>query len=309
MEKVGQKIVNIISVVASLCTIFTCLSGMAISVTLKRPWYFILLSVTLILVMLCSVFIIRKIRYINFIEFLFCNKTHRFTLLPKFRIHIEKQHKKNKVHLNSMKIKYNITKSDDIAGNVGNLEIQYELQIKNKNLPRQYYLVFGNDYAQKKPDIIYSIGQGPEAPVFFNEEKHAPYERGLVNDATINLSPENLPKRKNISLKITYRYENSFNFDETPTDTLIFLPALYGRKIEHIEYTISLSGFDAYHELFCNANEISANHPFRGNYEIKTINDQYLVNKDLLKTIEINNVKDESAYYFSIGVSEDEMGI
>lgn len=294
------------SIIASFLAIITSLLGIIISVTIECLWIIIpFILITIIVIVFFGHYIkIRK--YINFVEFLFNNKKHRFTLLPKLRIYIESTKNKNKVHVTNLNIKYSITKNKNFSDNIGDLRIEYDMQIENKHLPKQYYVIFGNDYAENKPKIEYSLCNRPLVSVTFHETKHASYERGLVNEAVINFDNDNFPKSE-ISLKIIHNYINSFNFSETETDTLILLPLLYGNKIDHINYEINLIGFEDYPKLYCDAYEISDKGLLGIDYEIKDVS-TYTKDENLSKSISLNNaMKYEGAYYVRIGVSEEKM--
>ncbi len=305
MNKWISYLEELLSIIANGISIIASLSGAAISI--KNGVFWLLIPFTII-VFLNGFFLfhyIKKVKYINFIEYLFNNDTHRFTLLPKFRIYIENKKRKNKLHITNLKIKYEISKNEDYSDNVGDLKIDYVFKIKNKHLPKQYYIIFGNDYAEHKPIIEYSLCSSPMASATFTEAKHSPYERGIINEAVIDLEYENLPKQE-VELKITLKYTNSFNFSITNTDTLILLPLLYGSRIDEIDYKINLEGFDDYPRLYCNAYKVSRNRDLGKNYEIKDISID-LKGDDLTKTIFLQKPQPESAYYFRIGINEEKM--
>lgn len=305
MKDLIDMIEKTISIIAGLLTITSSLTSIAISIVMDKLWLIIPVVFIHSVILIFFIYYAKKMRYINFVEFLFCNEKHRFTLLPKFRIYIERQNRKNKVHITNLKIKYTITKNNSSNNNIGDLKIEYDMKIENRHLPKRYYIIFGNDYAKDKPNITYSLCDKPFYSVSFNEVKHASYERGIINEAIINLDYGNLPK-KEIDLKIIHSYTNSFNFSETETDTLILLPSLYGNKIDHIDYEINLVGFVDYPELYCNMFEISNSKGIRGEYEIKDIN-TYKKNDNLLKVISLDSIKYESAYYVRIGVNREKM--
>lgn len=305
MDKELSGLEELLSIIANAIAIIISLSGAAISIKKEA---FCLLILFAILIFFNGFFLsqyIKKIKYINFVEYLFNNNVHRFTLLPKFRIYIESKKKKNKLYITNLNVKYEITKNEDYIENVGDLQIDYTLKIKNKRLPKQYYMIFGNDYAEHKPIIEYSLCGRPMTPAIFIEAKHSSYERGIINEAVIDLEYENLPK-KEIELKITQKYINSFNFSVTNTDTLILLPLLYGTKIDEIDYEINLKKFDDYPKLYCNAYKIGRNKKWGENYEIKDISID-LEGSDLTKKITLQKPQPESAYYFRIGINEEKM--
>lgn len=298
---------KIVSLINNIVILFTTISGLLISIFKEK--INIQMLVAFLVVLLAYIFFmsfhLKKMKYMNFVEFLFYNPTHRFTLLPKFRIFLEKYHKINKIHILNFDINYIITKNDDYKNaEIGDLEIEYKMTIKNRNVPKEFNLVFGNDYTKEKPKVCAYLS-GIKTIVSFNEFRHSSYERGLVNDATISLANDNLPK-KEFELKITMNYKNSFNFTNDPTDTLILLPLMFSNKIDKINYRISLLGFD-YPELYVSSNEISSKNAF-GNYSIKTLPNK--INKNLLcKKTELNNINKESAYFFRISVIDANMEI
>ena len=318
MKKFGEYFEKSLSIIASIASILASLYGAIISLEKSSMSIAILFIVIILLDVVFLIFNIftsieyfKKIEYINFVEYLFNNDTHRFTLLPKLRMYIENRHLKNKVHIENLRIIYNINRNDLYKNeNIGNLQITYLATIENYNMPKQYYVLAGNDYAQKKPTIKYAISHKPikkdDNLMFLNFDvpKHSEYERGMINEATIHL-PTTIPYL-NIFLKLVHEYECSFNFSQTPTDTLILLPMLYGIKIDTIDYEIHLNGFEDYDELFCSAFMISNNKKMKPDYRIEDIS--YMVRGDSLdKKIKLYPKNSELAYYFRIGISKELM--
>lgn len=305
MDKETSYLEGLFSTLANIISIITSISGIIVSIKLEYFWIIIPFVLIIIFNILFLSHYWKKMKYINFIEYLFNNNNHRFTLLPKFRIYIENKKRKNQIHIKELKIKYIISRNPNYDDIIADLKIEYQLKIKNKKLPKQYYIIFGNDYAERKPHIEYSICNNPMASVTFIEAKHSEYERGIINEAVINLEHDNLPK-KEFELKITHSYENSFNFSVTNTYTLILLPLLYGNKIDIINYEINFQEFNDYPEFYCNAYYISQTKKFGKNYDIKDVS-TLLKSSNFVKTISLDKIESESAYYFRIGIDQEKM--
>lgn len=302
MNKRLNNLDIILSILANIISIIISLLGVSYSIS-KETFVFLIFFIFIILLNVFNVkYFIYKMHYIKFIEYLFNNDMHRFTLLPKFRTYIEYRHRLNKVHINNLKIEYTISKNGCFDNNIADLTINYELKIKNYHLPNQYYIMFGNDYAEQKPEIKYSLNDSSMMDATFIEVRHSPYEKGMINEAIINLDYDNLPK-KEIKLNIRIQYSNSFDFDTTKTDTLILLPLLFGKKINKIDYKIKFNKFES-DMFYCNAYLIGRSSGL--NYEIKDISVD-LIKKTNLLEIKLNNIQLESAYYFRIGTDKNEM--
>lgn len=298
---------KIISLFNNAIILVTTVSGLIISCFNDKNNKLVLIIFFIILI--ANVFFIfhhiRKIKYINFVEYLFYNPIHRFTLLPKFRVFIEKYHKINKIHILKFNINYLISKNQKYQDTeIGDLIIEYKMTIKNKNLPKEFNLVFGNDYAKDKP-IVRAYFSDIETVVTFNEFHHSSYERGLVNDVSISLCNDNLPKSE-FELKIIMNYKNSFNFTDDPTDTLVLLPLMFASRIDRINYCVTLKDFN-YEELYMSSHEISSKN-ILGNYSVKTLPNTN--EGDMLcKKTELKNISRESAYFFRISVADKNMEV
>lgn len=79
---------KIVSLINNIVILFTTISGLLISIFKEK--INIQMLVAFLVVLLAYIFFmsfhLKKMKYMNFVEFLFYNPTHRFTLLPKFRI-------------------------------------------------------------------------------------------------------------------------------------------------------------------------------------------------------------------------------
>lgn len=297
-----MNIFELISNIVSLfSTIFQFLGNIQAD-DLKTILIFIVIILLIALIIICNLFI-KKNRYIKFTEFLFENDIHRFTLLPKLRMFIESKKLKNELHLLSLDITCNIKRNENFADEeIADLHTMYTLEIENRNLPKVFNFVFGNDYALGKPSILYSIDNGSKAQPLFNQKKQPTYVRGSIGHTTIKFNKENLPKRK-FKLEIFITYKESFNFSESKTDTLILLPILYGKKIDKISWNVNFIGFDKIPKFYLSSNSISR---IKKSYSISSAGSE-TKNEKYSKRIEFEdiNTKKECAYYARIGVEEN----
>lgn len=304
MDRDVRQINTILQIIFYCISIVSSLSG--IYFFQKYYWYLIPITFIVVFNIFCSINYVKKIRYINFIEFLFNNDDHRFTLLPKFRIFLEKKGGENKLHLTNLSVTYIISKQREAGKNIADLKKEYVLTIPSKGLHKnrleEFHVYSGNDFAKEEPNMTCSINEGNKNSLAFTSPSHESYERGIICDTKIDLSPYNLFEKEN-KLKITQTYTNSFDFDETPVDTLILLPQLFGTKIDKIDFTVKLEKFSESTEFKWRPLKIVRTNML-GGYTIRNISDGISEDK-FCKKVELRDIKPETAYYFRISINSE----
>lgn len=272
---------------------------------LKKTWFFLVIIIVPFIVIF---FAWRKYKelnkYVRFVEGLIDNKYHNFLLLPKLRMYLHKNKINNKVEIEDMKVTYIIYPSANTTTSredelLGDGSVEYEIRIRNRNLPNTFYFIAGNDYSDEEPQIFYKIGNnGIRSRLEVKSERIAPYWRGRIKSGKIALDKTRLSQEHTISIYIEVRCNRLFEFKKLGRDTIICLPKLFSDDIDRIEYMIDVSKFNGT-KFYCNAKRIYMNKEYR----VDEINCEE--GNGIFKTnIEPKEVKGESAYYFRIGLDE-----
>lgn len=247
---------------------------------------------------------IQQIRYIRFVEYLISNKPHSFALLPKIRMYLQIAGK-NSIDIGNMCVMYTITSSDenDEKSILGDMTIEYKIQILNKNLPNKFQFIYSNDASVENTYIGYKFGDEDEyQPLPPNVKELKPYWRGTIKLYDIGLEKNKLPQGKYIYLHIKASCNKAFDFYNLGRDTTIFLPMAYGRKIHEVRYEIDVSDFKD-RKFYCNAWRI---HERKLKYDRSSIECKRNSN-GFVSVFAPSTIHGEQAYYFRIGLSEDDI--
>lgn len=239
--------------------------------------------------------------YIRFIEFLFENEHHKFELLPEMRMYLNTKKIANKVKYNSVSVTYDIKhKKSEKSQLLGDLDIIYNLDIKNEKVPRTFYFLTGNDYSNKPPKLLYKYGKMQDYnEVSADKVNCAKYKRTAIREFKIEFDKSLIENKGNFKLEMKISYEESFEFEHISMDTIICLPKIFGDDIPSMKYTINIIDFppkETYH-LF---SYIIAREGFC--YLRKNIGHEADADRRrFVITFQPNDVKGEQAYYFRLG--------
>lgn len=244
---------------------------------------------------------IKQTQYIRFVEYLIRNDSHCFALLPKTRMYLQIVGRNN-IKIEKMSVKYTITPSDGNIDNtiMGDMLIEYSIQILNKNLPNKFQFIYANDFSNKNIGIEYKYSDAFDYQILnSNTEQLAPYWRGAVRIYDIGFEKNKLTQSKHIELKIKVSCDKSFDFSNLARDTIVFLPLSFGNEINDVDYTIDASQFKN-KRFYCDAWRIcSKNMEYsRSSIECERRNNCFA------STFSPASVLGEQAYYFRIGLGE-----
>ena len=245
--------------------------------------------------------------YIRFIEYLFENEHHKFELLPEMRMYLHIKKIENKVKYNSIDITYDIKhKKSDKSRLLGDVDITYKLDIKNENLPQSYSFITGNDYSNKPPILLYKYGtMEKHTSISADKVNCAIYKRNAIRHFEFEFDKNEITGQDNLEVEMKISYEDSFEFEHVPMDTIICLPKIFGNSIPKIKYTINLIDFpeeDTYYMF---------------SYIVRRKNLEYVRNtiqntndsnrRTFVVELSPNKVIGEKAYYFRLGtINRDE---
>lgn len=236
--------------------------------------------------------------YITFVEYLFDNSYHNFSLLPRIRMYIQRNNIINKIHIKELNVICIIEKNQ--KNNYSTSKVIFEFEISRDTLIDTYNFVTGNDFSTETPTVKYSYGDKREREVMMEKPIFAPDTSSVIRVLSLDIEKDKIPlDQPTWKLKLEFDYVRLFDFEKMETDTIICLPKVFGEKIDKINYTIIISGYDPNKKFYCNLNKCSIN------------NGKYIVTKQgvnsqgnaFTTTIYPDSYEKEYAYYFRFGTS------
>ena len=125
----------------------------------------------------------------------------------------------------------------------------------------------------------------------------APYTNNEIKILSFAIDKNKIPTNGDIwKMKIQFDHVKIFDFANADKDTIICLPKVLGDKVDVINYTITINGFDESVQFYCNLNKCAIN------------NGEYIVQKqdiiqegNFFKATMYPDNNGECAYYFNIG--------
>ncbi len=296
-DEYGNRLIIIVSILEGICSIF------AIVVSENKILVGSIAILVFIIVLLAILLYLEEL-YIRFIGYLLENKYHRFELLPAMRMYLRTKKMRNKIRYNSINVTYNIKhKCSSESRLLGDLDIIYELDVKNEKIPNTFYFITGNDYSNMPPKFLYKYGNMQEYSEATVEEVNcAEYKRNAIRSFNIELSGNKIPKTGNFIMKMKISYQNSFDFEKIPLDTIICLPQIYGDDIPLMEYTINIIDFPREETYYLFSYLIKRD---KFGYERTVIENRH---DDIRRTFNVtlhpNDIVGEKAYYFKVGTKD-----
>ena len=303
-------VVEIIAIIVEIIGIIVGISTNAISLSGEAIVFIILIPVLSVLLLGIISKLLQQIikrneltNYVSFIEFLMHNKRHCFVILPKIRMYIHSNNLTNKVKINLLRITYDVTKNSN-NGSLGDMTINYDLDIVNNNIPSEFHFVYGTDYSKCTPIVKYNYGHDSVEPYYIatkeNEEKVAPYWLGFLKHYKLGIDKNKITQNDVFKLRISLECNEAFDFS-IERDTIICLPDMFSNDIEKIEYQINLHGYDEV--FYCNAYRVSSD---RKEFSIGEVTDKNKPSYSFRQTFYPNTIKGEKAFFFRIGQSEND---
>ena len=250
----------------------------------------------------------KKKDYITFVECLFDNDYHNFSLLPRIRMYIQKNNIINKIHIVELNVTCII---DGRESSSSNSKVIFELKISRKTMINTYNFVTGNDFSTETPVVRYSYGDESEIPIMLKKPIPFPDKSNLIRVLSLNIDTEKIPQTQPTwELKFEFDYIRLFDFEKMETDTIICLPKAFGERIDTINYTIKIVGCDPNKPFYCNLNKCSI---ANGKYDVSEQgvtpqNGGNSQNNIYHIAIHPDSYDKEYAYYFRIGTSNTDKG-
>lgn len=247
--------------------------------------------------------------YISFVEYLFHNERHRFSLLPRIRMYMNQFKICNKVNIKELNVDYTIDGKDyqnteePLCGDV----IKTFRFTIDEMKGTKYTLVFGDDYSFAAPVIKIKYGSQIEyTELAAQEYSSPPYIKSVVRCVKVEINRQIIPQKGTWPLEIRLEYKKAFDFQNVNMDTIVSLPRLFGNRIEKMRYIIKLINYDRNVKYYCFFYKIA-----------KGYNGYEIVNKDCDKrkssendgytefeaVVPLDNIRKEQAFYFRVGTS------
>lgn len=190
-----------------------------------------------------------RVEFIEFIEYLFDNSTHKFTLLPKICLALDKERENSSLNVREMNVKYTYDMSEvnlvpgDVNKKIEYLDkIEYSLNVERKKLPKEFCCYLGNMYSidtnakisqkhgtQKKYEVV-------PTPRYRDET----YTDSIVQRYSWELRKENITNESTIPISFLLEYKEKARAQSN--DTIIIYPRQYAKKIEKIKFEINFLG-------------------------------------------------------------------
>ncbi len=297
-----MKVEKILTIIGILLQIFCNIFAVIGMLNLKQMWIGAVLIVNILVSASLGYLLYKNREYIKFVEFLSDNQKHNFMLLPKLRLYLNSNKINNDICIHNLKVEYIITatKNNDM---MGDLYIKYHLVIENRNLPSAIHFVCGNDYSDSLQKMRYKYGKIDDwQPGNFKQRPGIPYWREKLLDYKISIDKQFIPESAFLYLEIEVDCARSFEFEMLSRDTIICLPKIFSDDIRELNYEIKLQNFNQ-KEFYCDAYTISKE---KDGYEIVQSNcfkkSEYL----FVSKFNPNKIRGEKAYYFRLGLSEND---
>jgi len=215
----------------------------------------VLISVLCLFIALISIMLyivstnyLKKTDYLEFIEYLFNNDIHSFTLLPKLSLYLDQNGKTNKFHVKKLSVHYKVDAKPYKDGDnpyLGDMVAVFEYEIdKKKEIPQYYCICIGNDYATTPPIVELKYGiQTEYRPQEADELPRDVYIRSRVRCWHIKLEDNFITGKDILNLSLRISYKRGFDFALGTPDIIIFPPKAHAEHIDEAEYNIELNSF------------------------------------------------------------------
>ena len=300
--------IAVISLIVEVLGIIIGLLTNIVSFSVGVLFYIIIFALLSSLILAMITRLIKQIRiksdlanYVSFIEFLMHNDRHCFVILPKIRMYIHSKKITNDVKIKLLRITYDITKTQN-KDLLGDMIINYDFDIDNKNIPERFHFVYGTDYTKSDPEVKFNYGNNYIVPTIQatqeNTEKVAVYWLGFLKHYKFGIDKRKISQVGDFKIRIELKCKEAFDFS-IPRDTIICLPDMFSKDIDKIEYQINLHGYDK--EFYSNAYRILGNGK---EYSIDDISDQNGPSTSITQTFYPNTIEGEKAFFFKIGQSK-----
>lgn len=188
---------------------------------------------------------VERCNFIKFIEYLFDNSTHNFNLLPKICLALDKYKEKNNLKVRELAVKYTYDMSKINLSSISKNSvikytdiIEYSFLFKNENIPNEFVCYLGNMYTDNDmPEIsqkhgIQEIYEAVPPPRYTDET----YVSSIIQRYCWQLKKENITNSKQFPLSFKLKCQETTR--ENSSDTIIFYPKQYAKKIEKIKFDI-----------------------------------------------------------------------
>lgn len=295
---------DLIENILRIFQIVNILIGIICTITFDNNFTIISFVILFFIIISLLITLYSKERYIKFVDFLFDNEKHNFNLLPKMRMYLNNKKKFNKLDIRQVKVRYEIKhKQSTESSLLGDVDILYKIEIKNKAIPNTYFFITGNDYSNKVPRILYKYGTMDSYSEISPEEKScAIYYKNVVRDICFNIDKKYITQSGNLKIELKVCYENSFEFEHNYMDTIICLPKIFGDNVENMKYDICLQGFPNDIDFYFFTYIICANKLKFGINNIPNVCNEK--NKHFSVEFSPKSTRKEQAYYFRIGIHD-----
>lgn len=190
-----------------------------------------------------------RVEFIEFIEYLFDNSTHKFTLLPKICLALDKERENSSLTVREMNVKYTYDMSEvtlvpsDVNKKIEYLDkIEYSLNAERKNLPKEFCCYLGNMYSiDTNAKISQKHGTQTEYEVVPTPRyRDETYTDSIVQRYSWELRNENIKNESTIPISFLLEYKEKARAQSN--DTIIIYPRQYAKEIEKIKFEIKFLG-------------------------------------------------------------------
>lgn len=190
-----------------------------------------------------------RVEFIEFIEYLFDNNTHKFTLLPKICLALDKERENSSLDVREMNVKYTYDMSEvnlvpgDVNKKIEYLDkIEYTLNVVRKKLPKEFCCYLGNMYSiDTNAKISQKHGTQTEYEVVPTPRyRDETYTDSIVQRYSWELRKENITNESTIPISFLLEYKEKARAQSN--DTIIIYPRQYAKEIEKIKFEIKFLG-------------------------------------------------------------------
>ncbi len=185
-----------------------------------------------------------RLSFIEFIEHLFNNTTHNFTLLPKICLALDKSKEKSNLCARDLLIKYTCDMSnvklnglkEDSVISYDDI-VEYSFTVENKKIPEEFVCYLGNMYADDPVEISQKHGSQETfeivpPPRYTDETRVA----SVVQRYSWQIKKDCVTHGKELPITFRMKYDGSGKPKEWCT--FIFYPKQYARRIDNVTFEV-----------------------------------------------------------------------
>ncbi len=188
----------------------------------------------------------QRCEFLSFIQYLFDNPIHKFNILPKICLLLNKTKETNDIYVRNMSVNYTYDMSNiNLEAIDENTQIQYLdtieycFQAENKKIPEEFVCYLGNMYEKNGfGEISQKHGVQKEyvavPPPRYTDETRPD---SVVQRYSWQLIRENFTK--DILVPISFQLKCLETTKANCNDTIIIYPRQYAKKIEQIDFGIT----------------------------------------------------------------------